>query len=47
MAMPALNGAPPTLGVVFASPKHDLGAALAAAKRAVPAAAFVGCNHRG
>jgi methyl-accepting chemotaxis protein len=32
---------------VFASPRHDLGAALAAAKRAMPAATFAGCTTAG
>jgi len=47
MASKALQGAPPSLGVVFASPRHDLAAALSAAKRAMPAATFAGCTTAG
>ena len=47
MANRALGGAPPSLGVVFASPRHDLGTALASAKRAMPATTFVGCTTAG
>ena len=47
MASKALKGATPSLGIVFASPKHDLGAAMTAAKCAVPAATFVGCSTAG
>lgn len=46
-ALKALAGAPATLGVVFASPRHDLGAALDAAKRALPSVTFVGCTTAG
>jgi len=47
MALAGLAGAASTLGVVFASPRHDLGAALDAAKRALPAVTFVGCTTAG
>jgi len=46
-ATTGLDGANPSLGVVFASPRHDLGGALAAAKQAVPGAEFVGCTTAG
>jgi hypothetical protein len=47
MARKGLADGAPSLGVVFASPRHDLGAALAAAKRAMPAATFAGCTTAG
>ena len=47
MATKALKKKVPTLGIVFASPRHDLGAALTAAQRALPAATFVGCTTAG
>src|SRR5258708_30960019 len=47
MASTALGGSPPTLGVIFASPRHDLLTALASARRAAPDAAFVGCTTAG
>jgi len=47
MASKPLQGRTPSLGIVFASPRHDLAAALGAAKRAVPAATFVGCTTAG
>jgi hypothetical protein len=46
-ATKALQGAPASLGVVFASPRHDLGAALSTAKRALPGATFAGCTTAG
>lgn len=47
MARQVLNGHAPSLGVVFASPRHDLGQALAAAKKSLPAADIVGCTTAG
>src|SRR5262249_34495605 len=47
MSSRPLQGRAPSLRVVFASPRHALGAALAEAKRAVPAATFVGCTTAG
>jgi hypothetical protein len=47
MASTALGGSPPILGVLFASPHHDLASALASARRAVPDATFVGCTTAG
>ena len=47
MAQKTLQGAPPSLGIVFASPRHDLGTALASAKRAMPATTFVGSTTAG
>ncbi len=47
MSLRVLQAAPPSLGVVFASPRHDLGTALKAAGRAMPSATFVGCTTAG
>jgi hypothetical protein len=47
MASRSLNGRTPSLGIVFASPRHDIGAALTLAQRVVPAATFVGCTTAG
>jgi hypothetical protein len=47
MARQALQGAPPTLAVVFASPRHDLATALSSAKRSMPAVTFAGCTTAG
>jgi methyl-accepting chemotaxis protein len=47
MAVGPLGEAPPKFGLLFASPKHDLGAALAAAEQAAPGAAFFGCSTAG
>ena len=47
MAKQALQGAEPSLGVVFASPRHDLAAAMAAARSAAPGATVVGCTTAG
>jgi hypothetical protein len=46
MAQRPLGNARPSFGLFFASPKHDLGAALAAAERAA-GAVFVGCTTAG
>jgi len=46
IAQAPLGDAPPTFGVLFASPKHDLAAALAAAEQA-SGAAFFGCTTAG
>jgi hypothetical protein len=46
MAQGALGEARPSFGLLFASPKHDLGAVLAAAEQA-SGAAFVGCTTAG
>jgi hypothetical protein len=46
MAQKTLQAAP-SLGIVFASPRHDLGTALASAKRAMPATTFVGSSTAG
>jgi methyl-accepting chemotaxis protein len=46
-ALGPLGGARPTFGLIFASPKHDLTAALAAAEEAAPGAAFFGCSTAG
>src|SRR5688572_28534381 len=47
MAVAALGGAPPSFGILFASPKHDLAAALAEAEKAAPGTAFFGCSTAG
>src|SRR5437660_921676 len=46
-ALPGLNGQKPRLGFLFASPKHDLSAALQAATNAAPGTEFVGCHTAG
>jgi len=46
-ALGSLGGARPAFGLVFASPKHDLAAALAAAEKAAPGAVFSGCSTAG
>jgi hypothetical protein len=46
-ALARLGGAVPSLGLVFASARHDLGASLSAAKRAMPAVTFAGCTTAG
>ncbi|HEY2943783.1 MAG TPA: FIST N-terminal domain-containing protein [Vicinamibacteria bacterium] len=46
MAQAPLGDARPTFGLLFASPRHDLGAALAAAEEA-SGAAFFGCTTAG
>jgi hypothetical protein len=46
MALGPMSDARPTFGLLFASPKHDLGAALAAAEQA-SGAAFLGCTTAG
>ncbi|PYQ01146.1 MAG: hypothetical protein DMF82_20135, partial [Acidobacteria bacterium] len=46
MAQAPLDDARSSFGILFASPKHDLGAALAAAEQA-SGAAFVGCTTAG
>jgi methyl-accepting chemotaxis protein len=46
-ALQALGGAPPTYGFLFASPKHDVAAALASASRLAPGAAFVASTTAG
>jgi methyl-accepting chemotaxis protein len=46
-ALAPLGGARPTFGLVFASPRHDLTAALAEAERRAPGAAFFGCTTAG
>lgn len=47
MAAGPLGDARPTFGILFASPKHDLTAALAAAGQAAPGASFFGCTTAG
>jgi hypothetical protein len=47
MALGPLGDAHPSFGLLFASPKHDLSAALAAAEQAAPGAAFFGCSTAG
>src|SRR5207249_10507173 len=46
MAQAPLDDERPSFGILFASPKHDLGAALAAAEQG-SGAAFVGCTTAG
>jgi methyl-accepting chemotaxis protein len=46
-ALAPLGGTPPTFGLVFASPRHDLAAALAEAQQAAPDAALLGCTTAG
>lgn len=46
-ALGPLGGARPTFGLIFASPRHNLAAALAAAENAAPGAAFFGCSTAG
>ena len=46
-AVESLGGAPPSFGILFASPKHDLASALAEAERVAPGAAFFGCSTAG
>jgi methyl-accepting chemotaxis protein len=47
MSCGQLQARAPSLGVVFASPRHDLGTALSEAKRALPVATVVGCTTAG
>jgi hypothetical protein len=47
MAVEFLGGAPPSFGILFASPRHDLAVALAEAERAAPGTAFFGCSTAG
>src|SRR5712691_1826002 len=42
-----LGGKKPTVGWIFASPKHNLGEALAAAEETAPGAEFMGCSTSG
>lgn len=46
-ALAGLRGAPPTLGLVFVSPKHDLALALERAQRLLPGAQLSGCTTAG
>jgi len=46
-ALRPLDGLEPSFGVVFASPKHDLHAALEATRKEVPGAAVIGCTTAG
>jgi hypothetical protein len=46
-ALNPLGTAKPTFGLIFASPKHDLAVALAAAEKQVPGTAFFGCSTAG
>jgi hypothetical protein len=46
-AMAALDGAPPSFGLVFASPRQDLGAAMAAVAHASGCASLIGCSTAG
>jgi methyl-accepting chemotaxis protein len=46
-ALRSLAGAPPTFGLLFVSPRHDLATALAVARRLAPDAAFVGSTSAG
>lgn len=46
-AMAALDGAPPSFGLVFASPRQDLGAAMAAVARASGCSSLIGCSTAG
>jgi hypothetical protein len=47
MALGPLGGATPTWGLVFASSKHDLAAALEEAQKAAPGAAIFACTTAG
>jgi methyl-accepting chemotaxis protein len=47
MALRPLAGAPPSFGLLFVAPRHDLAAALAAARGCAPGATFVGCTTAG
>ena len=47
MALGPLGGATPTFGLVFASSKHDLAAALDEAQKAAPGAALFACTTAG
>lgn len=46
-ATPKLDGAAPALGLLFASPRHDLGEALALAAEAAPGVDWIGCGTAG
>ena len=46
-AAASLAGARPTFGLLFASPRHDLAVALAAAEKSAPGAVFSGCSTAG
>jgi len=46
-ALAPLGGRPPSYGLLFCSPRHDLAAALKLATKAAPAADIIGCTTAG